>query len=116
MALTKQQRNHLEKRLREERERALKLLNGIVADRSSASEQDAAGDLTHMPLHLADLGTDTMNGELDQSNAARVSLELAEIDDALERLYKSPQKFGVSDDGRDIAFERLDIIPWARTV
>jgi RNA polymerase-binding transcription factor DksA len=116
MPLTDKQRKHLEKRLHEERDRALQLLNRIVADRSGSSEQEAAGDLTLMPLHQADLGTDTIDEELDESNATRISSELAEIDAALERLYKTPEAFGVCEDtGRDIPFERLDIIPWART-
>jgi DnaK suppressor protein len=115
MSLTTEQRKYLEKRLQDERARTVQLLNGIVADRSSSSEQDATGDLTLMPLHPADLGTDTMNEELDESNATRASRELNEIDAALERLYKSPEKFGRCDDGREIPFERLDIIPWART-
>jgi RNA polymerase-binding transcription factor DksA len=115
MPLTIQQRKHLEKRLKDERARALQLLNGIVADRSSSSEQEGAGDLTLMPFHPADLGTDTMDEELDESNATRASRELAQIDAALERLYKSPAQFGLCEDGREIPFERLDIIPWART-
>jgi RNA polymerase-binding transcription factor DksA len=115
MSLSAQQREHLEKRLRDERERTIKLLNGIIADRAGASEQEITGDLTLMPLHQADLGTDTMNQELDESNATRASRELNEIDAALERLYKTPAKFGLCDDGREIPFERLDIIPWART-
>ncbi len=95
MPLTIEQLRHLEKRLHEERARALQILNGILADRSSSSEQHRTGDLTLMPLHQADLGTDTM---------------------ALERLYKSPGQFGLCEDtGREIPFERLDIIPWART-
>ena len=115
MSLTTEQRSHLERRLRDERARALQLLNRIVADRSSSSEQEEAGDLTLMPLHPADLGTDTMNEELDESNATRASRELAEIDAALERLYRSPALFGLCDDGREIPFERLDMIPWARS-
>jgi len=116
MPLTKEQRTHLENRLRDERARALQALNRIVADRSGTNEQDAAGDLTLMPLHQADLGTDTMDGELDESNATRISTELFEIDAALERLYKTPAKFGICEDtAREIPFERLDIIPWART-
>lgn len=115
MPLTTEQRTHLEKRLHEERERATQLLNGILADRSSTSEQDAAGDLSLMPFHPADIGTDAMNEELDESNATRASRELAEIDAALERLYRTPAQFGLCDDGSEIPFERLDIIPWART-
>ena len=116
MPLTTSQRRHLEKRLLEERERALRLLNNIVADRSAASDQDGDGDLSLMPLHQADLGTDTMNAELDESNATRASEEVAEINAALERLYKSPEQFGRTADGRDIPYERLEIIPWARTL
>jgi RNA polymerase-binding transcription factor DksA len=115
MPLTTEQRRYIEKRLHDERARAIQLLNGIVADRSSSSEQEGAGDLSLMPLHPADLGSDTMDEELDESNATRVSWELKEIDAALERLYKSPAQFGLCDDGREIPFERLDIIPWAHT-
>ena len=115
MPLTTEQRQHLEKRLQEERDRTLKLLNDIVTDRSSSSEQEESGDLTTMPFHPADLGTDTMDQELDESNATRATRELNEIDAALGRLYRSPERFGLCDDGREIPFERLDIIPWART-
>src|SRR5216110_1866091 len=115
MYLTNEQRSYLEKRLRDERERTIQLLNGIVADRSSGTEQEEAGDLTLMPFHPADIGTDAMNQELDESNATRATRELAEIDAALERLYTAPAQFGLCDDGREIPFERLDIIPWART-
>ena len=116
MPLTGEQQRHIERRLRDERERAIQILNEIVADRSSESQQDEAGDLTLMPFHPADLGTDTMDEELDASNATRVSRELTEIDAALDRLYKHPEKFGVCEDtGEEIPFKRLDIIPWART-
>jgi DnaK suppressor protein len=115
MPLTVEQRRHLEKRLRDERARALQLINGIVADRSGSTEQEGAGDLSLVPFHMADLGTDTMDEELDESNATRASRELVEIDNALERLYKSPAQFGLCEDGREIPFERLDIVPWART-
>jgi len=115
MPLTTEQRQYLENRLRDERQRTLQLLNGIVADRSSGTEQEEAGDLTLMPYHPADIGTDSQNAEVDESNATRATRELNEIDAALERLYRSPEKFGLCDDGREIPFERLDIIPWART-
>jgi DnaK suppressor protein len=106
----------LEGRLLEERTRALRTLSRSVDDAAEGDEQDRSGDLTSMPLHMADRGTDTMQQELDASNATRVSRELAEIDAALERLYQTPDKFGICEDtGKDIPFARLDIIPWART-
>ena len=114
MPLKKSQLTEIEKLLTEERERALRILNRAVED--SAGEQDRAGDLSSMPLHLADRGTDTMQDELDAANATRVSRQLAEIDAALERLIQDPEKFGVDENtGEDIPFERLRIIPWART-
>jgi len=116
MPLTTAQRQHLERRLQEERERALRTLDRSLSDSSAGDEQDRAGDLTNMPFHMADLGTDTMEAELGASNETRVSRELAEIDAALERLYRTPERFGICEDtGRDIPFERLDLIPWART-
>jgi DnaK suppressor protein len=116
MSLTEEQRSHLERRLLEERARALRVLNRTVEDHSGASDQDRAGDLSSVPFHVADRGTDTMQTEIDASQATRVSRELAEIDAALERLYQRPEQFGICEDtGREIPFERLDIIPWART-
>ena len=116
MPLTSKQKKYLEKRLQDERARALNLLNGIVADRSGSTEQEASGNLSQVPFHPADLGTDEIDEEVDESNATRVSRELAEIDAALERLYKTPAKYGLCEDtGREIPFERLDIVPWART-
>ncbi len=114
--LTDAQRQHLERRLKEERVRVLRLLNRSVGDHAGASDQDRAGDLTLAPLHLADRGTDTMQDELDAANTTRLSRELAEIDAALDRLYRTPEQFGRCEEtGREIPFERLDIIPWART-
>jgi DnaK suppressor protein len=116
MALSATQRKHLEKRLLDERKRALRTLTRSVDERADGDGQDQSGDLTSMPLHMADRGTDTMQQELDASNATRVSRELAEIDAALERLYQAPEKFGVCEDtGKPIPFARLDMIPWART-
>jgi DnaK suppressor protein len=116
MPLTTSQRQHLERRLREERERVLRALGRFAADESNAEEQDRAGDLTKVPLHMADRGTDTMQAELEAANVTRESRELAEIDAALERLYTTPERFGICEDtGREIPFARLDLIPWART-
>ena len=62
--------------------RSARLSGDLDAGREEASGEDArdrAGDLTAMPFHAADLGTDSMNAELAASNAARISRELAEI-------------------------------------
>jgi RNA polymerase-binding transcription factor DksA len=116
MSLTKAQLKHLEERLRDERQRTSDLLDTITGDGTDGSDQDQSGDLSKVPFHMADLGTTTMDEELDRSNATRISQELAEIDAALERLVSEPEKYGICENtGEAIPFERLDIIPWART-
>jgi len=115
MPLSDSQRNEIEQVLKQERERALRALNRSVDERADESDRDSDGDLSSVPFHAADRGTDTMQEELDASNATRVSRELAEIDEALDRLYREPERFGVSEKtGRPIPFERLKLIPWAR--
>lgn len=116
MPLTNTQRQRLERRLKDERARALRALNRSVDDSAYETGEERSGDVSAMPTHPADLGTDTMQEELDASNATRISRELAEIDGALERLYKDPQRFGICEDtGKEIPWARLDVIPWART-
>jgi len=116
MSLTDAQRRHLERRLQEERAQLRRALDRSLAVQEGDDEQDRAGDLSKVPFHPADLGTDTMDAELEASNETRMSRELAEIDAALGRLYQNPERFGVCEDtGRPIPFERLDLIPWART-
>ncbi|MDB4886082.1 MAG: hypothetical protein JWN79_1520 [Gemmatimonadetes bacterium] len=116
MALTASQRAEIERRLHEERASAVKLLGRESKDMVDASDPDRSGGLSRAPTHMADLGTDTMDAELDASNAGRITGELAEIDAALERLYRSPETFGVCErTGEDIPMERLKVIPWART-
>jgi DnaK suppressor protein len=114
--LTREQREYLERRLEEERMQLTRALNRAVAEGVQADEQDRDGDLSTLPFHLADRGTDTMESELQASNATRMSRELAEIDAALDRLHRSPERYGICEDtGRPIPFQRLDVIPWART-
>ena len=101
--MTEEQRQYLENRLLDERE-------------EGTTTRDRDGDLSAVPMHLADLGTDTMQEELDAAQASRGSRELEEIDAALERLYREPTRFGLDErTGREIPFARLDMIPWART-
>ena len=116
MALTKAQRAHLEKRLNDERARLAKLLGKLTRAGTEATDQDQSGDLSRAPLDIADVGSTTMNEELDRSNATRISEELAQIDAALARMVDAPDSYGIDENsGEHIPFERLDIIPWART-
>lgn len=113
MALTKAQLEHLNRRLLEERARVMNDLERYHVE-TQHSLREESGDLSVAP---GELGTDTEDQEIDAVNAARETQELEEIDAALQRLYQQPDRFGVCEKtGRPIPFERLDIIPWARTV
>jgi RNA polymerase-binding transcription factor DksA len=115
MSLTDEQRRHLEGRLKEERGRAQAIIRRYDEEHDTSLEE-ADGDLSNFPLHVADQGTDSFEQELAAQLAQRASRELEEIDEALQRLYEHPEQFGISETtGEPIPFERLDLIPWART-
>jgi RNA polymerase-binding transcription factor DksA len=116
MALSDSQLKHFEKRLLQERTALQQELQRYTGAEAADDEQEQSGDLTKVPFHPADLGTDTINAEVDASNATRESAELAEIDAALQRLYQTPEKFGIDErTNKPISLERLEVIPWART-
>lgn len=113
--LTDSQRDHIHKRLLEERDRAVRDLKRSQAD-AEEGELERTGDLSEAPTHIADRGTETEDEEIEATLADREIVELGEIDAALERLYKSPERFGVDErTGKEIPFERLDLVPWTRT-
>ena len=115
MPLTDAQRDHLGRRLREERARVLDALTRYGADLAT-TPQDAASDLSKMPFHPADEGTDGFDQELDAQESSRLTGELHAIDDALERLYHTPHTFGRDErSGEEIPYARLELVPWART-
>jgi DnaK suppressor protein len=116
MALSAKQLEHFEQRLLAERAAVLRALDRYSDAEAAEGDQEQSGDLTKVPYHMADLGTDTINAEVDASNATRESRELAEIDAALERLYQTPERFGICEETNEpIPLGRLEVIPWART-
>ena len=114
MPLSDSQRDQLERLLLAERERVTAALDRLGV-RFAETEQDADGDLSKLPFHPADLGTDESDRQVDAGEETRLDRALHEIDAALERLYRDPASFGRDErTGEDIPFERLELIPWAR--
>ena len=108
--MAKKQLQHFEKRLLEERRRVLKEL-GHHDDSMQAND----GDLSSYSFHMADQGTDAMEREKAFLMASKEGRFLWHIDQALRRLYKTPETFGkCMNCGQEIAFERLDALPHAR--
>jgi RNA polymerase-binding protein DksA len=113
-AMNKKTLQHFEKRLLEERKRVLKEL-GHYDDVFGSTEQSSDGDLSSYSFHMADQGTDAMEREKAFLFASQEGRFLWHIDQALRRLYKSPETFGKCHNcGQDIAFDRLDALPHAR--
>ena len=103
---------HFEERLLEERKRAVAQM-AQFDDTLGVSEETATGELSLWRFHMADVGTETYEREQTFLLASREGRLLWHIDEALRRLYRSPETFGQCDEcGRKIAFERLDAIPY----
>jgi len=111
--LTSDQRGVIEQLLLREREQVLAALDQF--DRQDASFRDRTGELSLHRFHMADIGTETMEREKEFLFASRDGRRLWEVDEALRRLYRDPERFGVCERcGQDIPFERLEVIPEAR--
>jgi DnaK suppressor protein len=111
--LTEDERNQIERILLREREQAVALLDSFESQKQSLEER--AGELSLYRFHMADIGTETMEREKEFLFASRDGRRLYEIDEALRRLYREPESFGLCEHcGEAIAFERLDVIPEAR--
>ena len=105
---------HFEKRLLEERRRVLKEL-GNYNETFGATPQSADGDLSSYSFHMADQGTDAMEREKAFLFASQEGRFLWHSDEALPRLYRSPETLGKCHScGQDIDFDRLDALPHAR--
>ena len=105
--MEKNERDHLEKRLLEERERVIKALR-LLDEKQAPLDDD--GELTNYPLHLADEGTDTWSRrELYYCSAEGRS---DRHDEALRALYKNPiaRQCG---NAVTRSYERSRQVPWA---
>jgi RNA polymerase-binding protein DksA len=74
---------------------------------------DAAGDLSAMPIHMADIGTDTYQQELALGLMEGERKLLQQIDEALGRINQGT--YGIClGTGKRISKARLEARPWAR--
>ena len=102
------------KLLLDERKRVLKEL-GQWDETLSNTQQGADGDLSSYSFHMADQGTDAMEREKAFLFASKEGRYLWHVNQALRRLYKSPETFGQCQHcGGEIAIERLEALPHAR--
>ncbi len=88
-----------------------------LATRMNSLEEDAlrssGGNLSTMPLHQADIGTDTFDQDLAIGVAETERALILEIDDALARIQN--KTYGVCQlTGKPIPKARLEAKPWAK--
>ena len=113
MALTKKQLAHLEKRLLDERARALKAL-GLFDKLTQADRDSSDSDLSAYTDHMADQGPEAQEREKAAAFATQEGY-LYRLEEALRRMYADPKNFGKCHTcGAEVGFERLDALPHAR--
>lgn len=114
MVLTKKQLAHIEKRLMDERSRALRSL-GMFDEMAKRDRESGDSDLSAYTDHMADQGTEAMEREKAALFATKEGRYLYRIEEALRRLYHDPETFGSCHTCSDpVGFERLDALPHAR--
>lgn len=88
------------------------LLGNVFCMENDALREET-GDLSHMPIHMADLGTDSYEQEFTLELMDSERKLIAEIDDALNRIEKGT--YGICEvDDEPIPKQRLEAVPWAR--
>ena len=106
--------------LRKFRELLLEVRAELLGDYNSLSDgtlnhnsQDASGNLSKMPIHMADVGTDTFNQDMDIQLLEGENKRLKRIHAALRRIDEGT--YGVClHSGKSIPKARLVAIPYAR--
>ncbi|MSR33322.1 MAG: hypothetical protein EXS12_00730 [Phycisphaerales bacterium] len=88
-------------------------LIGRVEGLEDEALRSNGGNLSNMPLHMADVGTDTFDQEFALNLAASDRVKLAEIDEAISRI--DDKSYGVCQlTGKPIPKARLDANPLAK--
>ncbi|MFH1614377.1 MAG: TraR/DksA family transcriptional regulator [Planctomycetota bacterium] len=88
-------------------------VNSMENDALKKSRLDAAGDLSSMPIHMADIGTDNYEQEFALELLDSERKILREINYALQRIAE--RRYGICEGtGEPIPKARLEANPWAR--
>ncbi|MDD5064126.1 MAG: TraR/DksA C4-type zinc finger protein [Phycisphaerae bacterium] len=112
-ALTAADTEHFKQMLMEKRSEILSSVNEMEDETLKKSRGDAAGDLSSMPIHMADIGSDNYEQEFTLGLMDSERKLLTEIDDALQRIELGV--YGLCEGtGRQIQKARLEAEPWAR--
>jgi len=104
---------HFRELLLQKRREILRNVTEFEDEALKKSRLDATGDLSSMPIHMADLGTDNYEQEFALGLMDSERKLLREIDKALGRIEK--KTYGICEGtGKPIPKARLEAQPWAR--
>ena len=94
-----------------------KRLGGVLSELEEEALRpvggEAAGGLSNVPVHLADLGTENFEEELTLELVENEEQILTEVNDALARIEQGTSG-RCENCHRDIPWERLKAVPYAR--
>ncbi len=86
---------------------------GDVSTIEKEALQKSRSDLSNMPIHMADVGSDNFEQEFTLELLDSERKVLVEIEDALKRVEEDT--YGICEGtGKPIERSRLEAIPWAR--
>lgn len=88
-------------------------VTALKGDGLTGNRRDAAGDLSSMPLHPADVGSDNYEMEFTLGLIESERALLKEIEDALERIRNGTFGLCIAT-GKPIGKARLKARPWAK--
>jgi len=110
--VTDAQIEHFKQLLLAKRSELLKNVNHME-DEALRKSLQTSGDLSSMPIHMADLGSDNFEQDLAVGLMDGERKLLHEIDQALDRI--DDETYGICEGtGKSIAKARLEAMPWAR--
>ena len=111
--LTKSQLRQFKETLLAKRRDLLGDMNGIEAEAFRTGENGTGGDLSNMPTHPADIGTDNYEHEFTLGLLESERSLLIEIEQAVERIENNI--YGICmGTGEPISIPRLKARPWAK--
>jgi len=111
--LTAEELENAKRLLLEKRAEIMGDVSLMENDALKKTRGDAAGDLSAMPIHMADIGTDNYEQAFVLGLVDSERNLLREVNDALQRIVEST--YGICEDaGEPIAKARLEASPWAR--
>lgn len=104
---------HFKQMLLEKRREIVGNVNEMHDEALKKSRLDASGDLSSVPIHMADIGTDNFEQEFTLGLMDSERKLLREIDDAMQRIEEGT--YGICEGtGEPIGKARLEAQPWAR--